>query len=105
MKIKKGDQILIISGKDRGRKSKVLEVMKPAGKITAEGVNMRKKHVRPKKSGEKGQVVQFPAPISASNAKIICKSCGKATRVGYKIEVSGKNKVKIRICKKCGQEA
>jgi len=104
MKVKKGDQILIISGKDKGKKAKVLEVLKSSGRITAEGVNMRKKHVRPKKSGEKGQVVQFPAPISASNAKIICKSCGKAVRVGYKFEISGTKKKKIRVCKKCGQE-
>jgi large subunit ribosomal protein L24 len=100
MKIKKGDSILIISGKDRGKKSKVLEVFPNERRIVAEGVNIRKKHVRPKKSGEKGQIVEVSSPISVSNVKLICQKCGKAVRVGYKI--TGKSKA--RICKKCGQE-
>jgi len=100
MKIKKGDQVLIISGKDRGRKGKVLEVLSKENRVVVEGINIKKKHVRPKRSGEKGQIVQLPGPIHASNVKLICKNCGKPTRLGFKIE-AGK---KIRICKKCGQE-
>jgi len=100
MKIKKGDQVLIISGKDRGRKSKVLETFPKESRILAEGINLRKKHQRPKRTGEKGQVVEMPAPIHISNVKLICPKCGKAIRPGYKIE----NKKKNRICKKCGQE-
>jgi large subunit ribosomal protein L24 len=61
---------------------------------------MIKKHIRPKKSGEKGQVVQLPSPMDSSNVKIICKNCDKPTRIGYKLS-SGK---KVRICKKCGKE-
>jgi large subunit ribosomal protein L24 len=98
MKIKKNDQILIISGKDKGKKSKVIEVFPKTGKIVAEGVNIKKKRVKPKKSGEKGQTIEIPAPFDVSNIKIICKNCSKAVRVGYKIE-EGK---KYRICKKCG---
>ena len=99
MKINKGDQILIISGKDRGRKGKVLETFPGQNRLVAEGINMKKKHVRPKKSGEKGQIVRFPAPLHISNVKLICRNCGKPTRIGFKIV----NKKKYRICKKCGQ--
>jgi len=100
MKIKKGDTILIISGKDRWKKAKVLEVFPKEKRALVEGVNIRKKHVRPKKTGEKGQIVQLPGPIDISNLKFICSKCGKATRVGFKII----EKKKFRICKKCDQE-
>jgi large subunit ribosomal protein L24 len=100
MKIKKNDKVLIISGKDKGRKGKVIEVFPKKGSLVVEGINMIKKHIRPKKSGEKGQVVQLPSPMDSSNVKIICKNCDKPTRIGYKLS-SGK---KVRICKKCGKE-
>jgi large subunit ribosomal protein L24 len=70
------------------------------GKITLENANFKKKHVRPKKQGEKGQVIEIPAPFSYSNVKLVCPKCGKPTRVGYKIV----NDKKYRLCKKCGQE-
>lgn len=100
MKIKKNDLVLIISGKDRGRKGKVLKVFPKENRILVEGINLRKKHQRPKKADEKGQIITLPAPIDISNVKLICSKCGKPTRVGYKI-IEGK---KFRICKKCGQE-
>jgi len=100
MKIKKDDIVLIISGKDRGKKGKVLRAFPKERKILVEGVNIVKKHQRPRRSGEKGQIVQLPKPIDVSNVKLICSKCGKATRVGYKI-ISDK---KFRICKKCQQE-
>jgi len=100
MKIKKGDQVLIISGKDRARKSKVIESFPKQSKIVVEGINLRKKHMKPKKSGEKGQIVEMPSPLNVSDAKLICSKCGKPTRVGYKTE----GKRKYRICKKCKQE-
>ena len=100
MKIRKNDHVLVISGKDRGRKSKIIKVLPKEGKVVIEGVNLRKKHVKPKKSGEKGQIVETPAPLNVSDLKLICSKCGKPTRVGYKIE----GKRKYRICKKCGQE-
>jgi len=100
MKIKKGDQVLIISGKERGRQGKVLEAFPKKKKIVIEGINIGKKHVRAKRAGEKGQIIQLPAPLDVSNVKLICSKCGKATRVGYKIS-EGK---KYRLCKKCGQE-
>ncbi|MEK7562068.1 MAG: 50S ribosomal protein L24 [Patescibacteria group bacterium] len=100
MKIKKGDTVLIISGKDKGRTGKVTRALPKEMGILIEGINLKKKHVKPKKQGEKGQVVDIPAVLEVSNVKLICSKCGKAVRVGYKIE----NDVKKRICKKCKQE-
>lgn len=104
MKIKKGDKILIISGKYRGKTGKVLDINTKEAKIRAEGVNLIKKHSKPKREGEKGQVVELPAYFDISNAKLVCPKCGKATRVGYEIsKVKGEKRSKSRICKKCGQ--
>ncbi len=100
MKIKKNDTVLIIAGKDRNRKGKVLEAFPIKARVLVEGINIRKKHVRPKKQGEKGQVIESPGPISVSDVKFICPKCNKATRIGYKVE----NKKKTRICKKCQAE-
>lgn len=100
MKIRKGDTILVISGKDKGKKGKVLKALPKEERIVVEGINIRKKHVKPKKSGEKGQLIQMPVPLHVSNSKIICPKCGKAVRAGYKVE-GGK---KYRICKSCKQE-
>lgn len=99
MKIKKDDQVLIISGKYRGKKGKVLRVLPESEKITVEGANLIKKHVKPKKSGEKGQIVSLLSPFPASKVKLICPKCGKPTRLGVKIT----GKEKFRICKKCGE--
>ena len=76
MKIKKNDTVLIISGKDRSRKGKVIEAFPAKGKVIVEGMNIRKKHVKPKKSGAKGQLIESPGLISVSNVKIICPKCG-----------------------------
>jgi len=100
MKIKKGDKVLIISGKDRGRIGKIIQVFPQKNKIVVEGMNLRKKHIRPKRGGEKGQIVQIPTPFDISNAKLICPKCGKPTRVGYKII----ERRKLRSCKRCNQE-
>lgn len=100
MKIRKNDTVLIISGKDRAKRGKVLDVFPREKRLVVEGLNLRKKHVKPKRSGEKGQVVELPGSISVSNVKLICTKCGKAARVGYKII----EKRKYRICKKCNQE-
>ena len=100
MKIKKNDTVLIISGKDKGKQGKVLEAFPGEGRIMVEGINLRKKHQRPKKSGEKGQIVTLPGPVDVSNVKIICPKCKKPARIGYKVE----EKRKTRVCKKCKQE-
>ena len=99
MKLKKGDNVLIIAGKDKGRTAKIIKSLPKDLKVLVDGINLKKKHVRPKREGEKGQVVDIPAPMDVSNVKMICPKCGKATRVGYKIEKENKQ----RICKKCLQ--
>jgi len=99
MKVKKGDSVLITAGKDKGRTGKIMKAFPKELKVLVEGINLKKKHVRPKREGEKGQVVDIPAALNVSNVKIICPKCGKATRVGYAIEKDIKN----RICKKCKQ--
>lgn len=100
MKIKNGDTVLIISGKDQGKKGKVIRVLIEENRIVVEGANLRKKHTRPKKQGEKGQIVEIAAPFNVSNVKLICPRCKKATRIGYRVA----EKNKFRICKKCNQE-
>ncbi len=98
MKNKKGDKVKILTGKDKGKTGKVLKVVKSAGKISIEGINLRIKHMRPQKQGEKGQRIQFPAPMDISNVMLICPKCSQATRVGMK---KLEDKSKVRVCKKC----
>lgn len=100
MKVKKGDQIKIITGNDRGKTGKVLAVLPELGKLIVEGINIKKKHVRPRSQGKKGELVRIPAPVNMSNVMIFCSKCNKPARIGYKID----NANKIRICKKCGNE-
>jgi len=100
MRIRKGDQIQIIAGKDKGKTGKVLRVIPGNLRIVAEGLNLIKKHVKPKKGGEKGQRVEVPASINISNVMLVCPKCGKLTRVGFKVSKDDK----LRICKKCKSE-
>ncbi|MFA5746682.1 MAG: 50S ribosomal protein L24 [Candidatus Paceibacterota bacterium] len=100
MKIRKSDLVLVTSGDDRMKKGKVVKVLSGEGKVLIEGVNIVKKHVRPKKSGEKGQIVQIAKPIAVSKVKLICPKCNTASRIGC--SVNGDKKT--RVCKKCGQE-
>jgi large subunit ribosomal protein L24 len=100
MKVKKGDTVLIIAGKDKGRVAKILRSLPKDGMILVDGINLKNKHVKPKKQGETGQVVAVPSPLDASDVKFVCPKCGKAVRLGYKVT---KDK-KFRICKKCQSE-
>lgn len=98
MKLKKGDQVKILSGKDRGKTGKVLAVSQKSGRVTVEGRNLIIRHERPKKQGQKGQKIQVPMPLHPSNLALVCPHCGKPTRVGYAADDKG---VKTRVCKKC----
>lgn len=100
MKIKKGDTVLVVSGKDKGKKGKILKAFPTERKVLIESVNLKKRHQKPKKTGDKGQIIQKPAPIDISNVKIICSKCNKPARVGYKVI----NNKKYRICKKCNKQ-
>ena len=98
MSIKKGDTVLVIAGKDKGKTGKVLETSPKDSKVLVDGVNIVTKHKKPKSQQDKGGIVKKPAAIDASNVQVVCGACGKATRVSHKT-VDGKN---VRICKKCG---
>ncbi len=100
MKIKKNDNVIIITGKDRGKQGKVLRVLAEDEKVLVEGMNLRKKHQKPRKEGEKGQMIDMPHPVHISNVALYCSSCGKGVRMGAKVN----GKKKIRVCKKCGKE-
>ena len=97
MKLKKGDKVYILKGKDHGKTGVIARVLPKVSKILVEGVSLHKKHVRPKKQGQKGQIVELLTPISSANAALVCPSCAKPTRVGYRLE----GDKKVRFCKKC----
>ncbi len=97
MKIRKGDIVKIIKGKDRNKTGKVLKVDLKSQKLMVEGANIFKKHVRPKRQGEKGEVAQVSRPIAVSNLMLICPNCKQSTRVGFHF----KKNIKFRYCKKC----
>ena len=98
MKIKTGDNVIVLSGKDKGKTGKVLRADPKGQKVIVEGVNVATKHQRPRKQGEEGGIIKIETPIYASKLQVVCPKCGKATRVGHKIE----NGKKSRVCKKCG---
>ena len=98
MKIKKGDTVKIIQGKDRGRKGRVLRVLPKEGRLVVEGLNLVIKHVRPRREGEKGQKIKMATPLQISKVALCCPKCGKSIRVSYKILTDGR---KFRFCKKC----
>jgi large subunit ribosomal protein L24 len=97
MKIRKGDKIRVMAGKDKGRDGVVEKVYKNANKVIVTGMNLYKKHVKKNEKMPQGGIVDLPRAIDVSKLALVCSKCGKATRVGIKIE---KNK-KYRICKKC----
>ncbi|OGL65090.1 50S ribosomal protein L24 [Candidatus Uhrbacteria bacterium RIFCSPLOWO2_01_FULL_47_24] len=100
MKLHKGDIVKVISGAASGKTGKILKMLSAEARLVVEGVNLRKKHVRPKKQGQKGQTIEFPAPMQISNVALVCPKCGKETRVGFQMIVGEKKK---RLCRKCKQ--
>ena len=101
MKIRKGDTVKIISGNDKGKQARVLSVSPESERIVVDGIAMRKKHMRPRKQGQKGEIVQMPGAIAIARAMPVCPKCGKAARIGYRITAAGG---KARVCKRCGAE-
>lgn len=98
MKIKKNDQVLVITGKDAGKKAKVLTAMPKSNKIVVDGVNVQKRHTKARSANQTSEIKMQSGPIDASNVLVVCPACDKATRVAYKIE----GDKKVRVCKKCG---
>ena len=98
--VKTGDTVTVLSGKERGKKGKVLAVSPKEGKVIIEGVNMLTKHVKPRSMGETGGLVKAEGAMYACKVQLVCPRCGKPTRVGHKVQENG---TKERICKKCGE--
>src|SRR3989344_7989198 len=97
MKIHKNDNVQIMVGKDRGKQGKVTAVNPEKGTVLVPGLNMFKKHKRPTKQGEKGEIVSLPRPLKAANVMIVCSSCNKPVRIGFRHD----GEIKVRFCKKC----
>ena len=100
MSIKKGDNVKVLSGKDRGKQGVVLRALPAEGKVVVEGVAVAKKAVKPNQQNQQGGIVPTEMPVDVSNVQLVCPKCGQATRVGHKKD--GKNK--LRVCKNCGAE-
>ncbi len=99
MKIKKGDRVVVLSGKDRGKEGVVMRAMPAEGKVIVDGVNVAKRHQRATRATTQGGIIDKDMPIPVANVAIVCSSCGKATRVGYRFDDQGR---KVRVCRKCG---
>ena len=108
MKIKKGDKVKILTGKDNGKTGKVLQIFTSKNRASIEGLNLLIKHIRPRREGEKGQRVEFPASIDLSNLMLVCPKCGKASKISYEYKEIGaedkKKRKKVRMCKKCKKQ-
>ena len=101
MNIKKGDTVVVLSGKDKGKQGKILAVDPKAGKVIVEGINMVSRHQKPRRQGEEGGIIKKEAPLYACKVMRVCPKCGKATRPAHKVLADGK---KVRVCKKCAAE-
>ena len=100
MNIKKGDTVVVLSGKDKGKQGKVLGTVPGSLKVVVEGINMVTCHVKPRRQGEQGGIVKAEGALYACKVMPVCSKCGKAVRVGHVVK-DGK---KVRVCKKCGAE-
>lgn len=98
MEVKKGDNVVVIAGKDKGKKGKVLETSPKSSKVVVEGINIVSKHKKPRSAQDKGGIIKQTNPIDSSNVMVVCPVCDKATRVSHKIV----DEKKVRVCKKCG---
>lgn len=99
MNIKKGDTVVVLSGKDKGKQGKIVQSLPKKGKVVIEGVNKVKRHTKPNQKAPQGGIIVKEAPMNACKAMLVCPACGKPTRIAKK-EVNGK---RVRVCKKCGE--
>ena len=100
MKIQKNDNVIIIAGKDRGKKGKVRQVITKKNRLIVEGFNLAKRHSKTKGQTRQGGIIELEAPMDASNVMLVCPKCSKPARVGYKILPDGK---KVRFCRACDE--
>lgn len=96
--VKKGDYVMVISGKDAGKKGKIIDVILKKGRVVVEKANMVKRHTKPSQSMPQGGIVSKEAPMASSNVMLYCQDCKSVTRVSFKVTDNGK----VRICKHCG---
>jgi large subunit ribosomal protein L24 len=99
MKVRKGDHVRVLAGKDRGKDGHVLLSLPEDGKVIVEGVNMVQKHQKPKTMQDAGGIMSQERPVDVSNVGIICSSCSRPSRIGYRFEPDG---TKVRVCRRCG---
>ena len=108
LNVKKDDTVVVITGKDKGAKGKILVALPEKERVIVQNANLITRHKKPRRQGEPGGRIQQEGTIHVSNVMLVCPHCGKATRVGHRIEVvtkDGKQKNKnIRVCKKCGKD-
>lgn len=97
VRIRKGDEVMIMAGKDRGKRGKILQVVRPKARVVVEKLNLRKKHMRPTRE-TKGGIVEQEGPLAIANVMLICPHCGKPTRIGMKVLADGR---RLRFCKRC----
>lgn len=100
MKLKSGDQVSIVRGKDNGKKGTVQKVFTKEAKVVVEGINQYKRHLKSRVPGQKSEIITLTKPLALANVQLICPKCKKITRVGYKVLKDEK----VRVCKKCSAE-
>ncbi|MEI7643188.1 MAG: 50S ribosomal protein L24 [Chloroflexales bacterium] len=104
MHVKTGDEVLIIAGKDKGRRGKIKRSVPQEGRVVVEGLNIVKRHTKPRGPGKPGGIIEMEAPLQSSNVMLICPSCGRASRTGHRfleeIDHKGRQR-KVRFCKSC----
>ena len=99
--VKKGDTVIVLSGKDKGKQGEVLRAMPAEGKVVVQGVSVATKHQKARKQGEESSIIKVETPIYACKVMVVCPKCSKPTRVAHKVGADGK---KVRVCKHCGAE-
>jgi len=98
--VRKGDTVVVIAGKDKGKRGKVIRVIPAEQRVVVEGVNKVKRHMRPNPQLQQGGIIEKEAPLHSSNVMLVCTKCDRPTRIGRRINADG---VKVRVCKKCGE--
>ncbi len=100
MKIRKDDTVLVIAGKDKGKKGKVRQSLPKESRVVVEGVNVVKRHMRPRGTARQAGIIEREAPLQVSNVMLLCTKCNRPTRIGFRFLEDG---TKVRICRRCGE--
>jgi large subunit ribosomal protein L24 len=101
VRIHKGDTVVVLQGKDKGKRAEVVRAIPDRSRLILEGVNVAKRHAKPTRATQQGGIIDKFMPVHVSTVALVCKACNQPTRVGYRIEADGE---KVRICRKCGAD-